>query len=96
MQRTMVPNPRGAEFQGRRDVKELTNVSKNLYNDFSIFQLECSRLIKFPHFAELMEEVKLFNDELDKWKKNQHDIKNLRITYHLYENLFSRLKVTVV
>ena len=39
-----------------------------------------------------MEEIKLFNDELDKWKKNQHDIKNLRITYHMYENLFSRLK----
>lgn len=96
MQKALAPNPRAPEYQSRKDVKELTNVSKNLYNDFNIFQLEYSRLIKVPHFVQLMEEIKIFNDELDKWRKNQHDIKNLRITYHLYENLFSRLKVTVV
>lgn len=51
MQKAIVPNPRAPEFQSRKDVKELSNVSKNLYNDFSIFQLECSRLIKIPHFV---------------------------------------------
>lgn len=36
----------------------------------------------------------MFNAELVKWKDNRYEIRNLIVTYHLYENLFSRLKVT--
>jgi hypothetical protein len=42
----MAPNPRGPEFQSRKDVQELTNLSKNLFDTFPVFQLEASRLIK--------------------------------------------------
>lgn len=58
-----------------------------------MFHLEASRLSKLDIFIELMNEVRMFNDELDNWKKKDQPIKNLRLTYSLYENLFSRLKV---
>ncbi len=71
-------------------------MSKNLFDIFPVFELEASRLIKMSQFISLIEEIQLFNDELNKWKKNQHEIKNIIVTYHLYENLFSRMKVTVI
>jgi hypothetical protein len=66
---------------------------KNLFTPFSTYLLESSRAADAYEFLELVTEIKGFNMELEKWKKNEHDIKNVVITYHLYENLYSRLKV---
>ena len=69
---------------------------KELYPIFNLFELEMSRLCRYNTFMQLTHELKTFNDELEKWRLNKHDIKNIVITYHLYENLFSRLRVTLV
>ena len=55
-----------------------------------------SRLSKIIQFQDLVAEITMFNDELDKWKKDSHNITNIVLTYHLYENLFSRLKVFIL
>ena len=49
-----------------------------------------------PQYQDLVGEITMFNDELDKWKKDKHIITNVVLTYHLYENLFSRLKVALL
>jgi hypothetical protein len=41
----------------------------------------------------LASEITGFNQELDDWKKRNIEIRNLFVTYHLYQNLYSRIKV---
>ncbi len=73
----------------------LTHKSKFLYPLFNLFELEVNRFRTLPEFAKLTSEITAFNEELDEWKKKNKDIKNIFLTYHLYQNLFSRMKVHI-
>lgn len=53
---------RYGNIENRRDIRELTNVSKNLYINISTFELEASRLYKLGNFQDLIHEIKMFND----------------------------------
>ena len=48
------PNPRGEKFQSRSDVKTLTSIPKNLYMYLNTYELEASRLVKYPEFREMI------------------------------------------
>ena len=76
------------------EIQTLTIKNKELFRYFTTSQLEMSRLGRLKGYQQLIQELKDFNEELTKWKNNRHEIKNIVVTYHLYENLFSRLKVS--
>lgn len=66
-----------------------------MYVLFNLFELEVNRFANMEEFKTLAKEIVDFNQELDNWKKKNIEIKNLYLTYHLYQNLFSRMKVLV-
>lgn len=83
------------EYAVKPEVLELTQKSKQFYLLFNIFELETNRFHALPEFALLKDEIVAFNDELQAWKMQNKEIKNIYLSYHLYKNLFSRMKVRV-
>lgn len=77
------------------EVIALTHKPKFMYVLFNLFELEVNRFANMEEFKTLAKEIVDFNQELDNWKKKNIEIKNLYLTYHLYQNLFSRMKVLV-
>jgi len=78
----------------KSDVIALTVKPKFMYTLFNLFELEVNRFANLEEFKQLSGEIISFNQELDDWKKKNIEIKNLYLTFHLYQNLFSRMKVS--
>lgn len=83
------------KYEPKPDVIALTHKSKYLYPLFNRFELEANRFHSLPEFARLEAEVLAFNEELEAWKHHDREVKNIFLTYNLYQNLFSRIKVPV-
>lgn len=81
------------QYSCKPDVVALTAKPKYMYPLFNLFELELNRFNNIPDFALLHNEIISFNQELSEWKNDRGDIKNIFTTYHLYQNLFSRMKV---
>jgi hypothetical protein len=71
----------------------LTHRPKYLYPQFNLYEMEVNRLASLPEYKVLAAEISAFNKELEEWKKKNVEIRNLFVTYHLYQNLYSRMKV---
>lgn len=80
------------KYEVKPDIIRLTDMPKNMYPYFSLFELETSRFTALPEFQKLKDEIAKFNEELSLWKTKDLTIRNLFATYHLYENLFARVK----
>lgn len=74
----------------------LVEKPKYMYPLFNLFELELSRFHQLPEFSRLESEVAIFNSELQEWKDKDTPVQNLFPTYHLYQCLFSRMKVPIV
>lgn len=80
-------------FEPKHDAIALTHKPKFMYPQFNLYELEVNRLASLPEYKALAGEITAFNQELDDWKKRNIEIRNLFVTYHLYQNLYSRMKV---
>lgn len=80
-------------FVVKPDAIALTNKPKYLYPQFNFYELEVNRLASLQEYKVLAAEITSFNQELDDWKRRNVEIRNLFVTYHLYLNLYSRMKV---
>lgn len=82
-------------FAVRPETIALTTKPKYLYPQFNFYELEVNRLASLPEYKALAGEITAFNQELDDWKRKNIEIRNLFVTYHLYQNLYSRMKVII-
>ena len=84
------------QFNRQPEAIALTHKPKYLYPFFNVFELEYNRLSDLEEYKVLAGEIDEFNRELKAWKDHDVEVRNLFTSYHLYENLFSRMKVAMV
>lgn len=81
------------KYNPRDELVKLANKTRTVYPLFNVFELSSNRFARLENFIHLTRELIVFNEELTLRKDGGLEIRNLVITYSLYENMFDRLKV---